>query len=179
MAPDRRGPLSGRAIVLVGFMGCGKSAVGRLLADLLGREFVDTDERVETRSGMTIDRIFAELGEGRFRELEWEVLESLGKATGQVVSAGGGLYLGHRQRERVRGLGTAVWLDVSLETARRRVGRGLDRPLWNEDDPIALRALFEKRRASYALADLRVDANRRGPGEVADAIRSRLSPVGR
>jgi len=146
-------------VFLIGFMGSGKSTVGRALAARLGRRFVDTDRLIEDREGRSIDRIFEQSGEGYFRGVEHDVLNGLGDADGLVVATGGGLFLGAEQRRWIRRRGIAVWLDVPLEVLRRRLGEGAERPLWNPDDAVGLRALFAKRRATYALADLRIDAS--------------------
>lgn len=156
-------------VFLVGFMGAGKSAVGRVLADLAGLPFVDTDEAVERREGMTIDAIFHQRGEGAFREAEWNVLQALESGGPAVVATGGGLFLGVENRRVVRRLGRSVWLDVPLEVAAARVRPSSGRPLWSQD-ALLLRALFERRRAAYALAAVRVDASRASPLEIARGI---------
>lgn len=156
---------------LVGFMGSGKSAVGRALAELAGLPFVDTDEAVERREGMTIEEIFRRRGEGAFREAEWNVLQALEGTDPAVVATGGGLFLGVENRRLVRRLGRSVWLDVPLEVAASRVRPASGRPLWSQD-PLTLRALFERRRAAYALADERVDASRGSSREIASVILS-------
>ena len=154
--------MSPRPVFLIGFMACGKTTVGRLLAAELDCGFLDTDDLVERREGRSIERVFAESGEGRFRRAEWEALLSLDGIERTVVATGGGAFLGHLQRRWMIERGRTVWLDVPLEVARRRTeaegpgGRG--RPLWRVHDPLALRALFERRRAAYALAEIRVDA---------------------
>jgi shikimate kinase len=164
-------------VFLVGFMGCGKSRIGRRLADELDREFIDTDALVERREGRLIESIFRDDGEGRFREAEWQALRSLAGRPDAVVATGGGLFLGVPQRRFIREQGTSVWLDVSLDVARRRVGEGAGRPLWLQHDPLALRAMFEKRRVAYALADVRVDATASDADALALAIARRLSPI--
>jgi shikimate kinase len=169
-----------RLVFLVGFMASGKTTVGRLLAAELGYGFVDTDERVEHREGRSVDRVFAESGEGHFRRVEWEVLQGLVELGPTVVATGGGLFLGYRQRRWMIERGPTVWLDVPFEIARRRAEaerstaqRG--RPLMKSGDPTALRTLFDRRRASYFLARFRVDAS--GPAE--DVARSVAGLLGR
>jgi shikimate kinase len=154
---------------LVGFMGSGKSAVGRALAELAGLPFVDTDEAVERAEGMTIEEIFRRRGEGAFREAEWNVLQALEGTEPAVVATGGGLFLGVENRRLVRRLGHSVWLDVSLEVAASRLKPAWGRPLWSQD-PLTLRSLFERRRAAYALAEVRVDASHGAPPEIARGI---------
>ncbi|ANM29305.1 hypothetical protein ABI59_06420 [Acidobacteria bacterium Mor1] len=170
-----------RPLFLVGFMGSGKSSVGAEIGRRLGWELVDTDRRIEERSGKPIESIFRTDGEGTFRRLEWEVLSDLVdeplSAPGRVVATGGGLYLGYAQRRLIRGAGTSVWLDLPLEVVRRRVGAGEGRPLWQGLDAVALRVMFDKRRAVYALADRRVDAAGGDAAWVADRILGQKPPI--
>lgn len=145
-------------IFLVGFMGAGKTTVGQALAARLNWAFADTDALVEQAEGRSIEEIFRASGEGRFRELEWSCLRSLEGRRELVVATGGGLFLGVVQRAFMRSCGISCWLDAPLEVVARRVGDAATRPVWLHDDALARRALFEKRRAAYALADVRVDA---------------------
>lgn len=152
-----------RPFVLIGFMGAGKSAVGRLLAERLGRPFVDLDEEVERRAGRAIAEIFASDGEAAFRRLELEALAEVGDA---IVAAGGGLPTQAAARRWLGEKARTCWLDVALDVVRERVRDGASRPLWPED-PVAQRVLYESRTPRYALADYRVDAS----GEPADVVR--------
>jgi shikimate kinase len=162
----------GRSLIfLIGFMGAGKTTVGELLARELDWEFADSDRLIETAAGMTIDRIFEEQGEGRFRGLEAGVLSELAARERIVVATGGGMFLGRAQRKLMKERGWTVWLDLSLATARERVGEGDGRPLWAASGSIGHRAVFEKRRASYALPNVRVDCGQGSPAEVARGIR--------
>jgi len=148
----------GAPLFLIGFMGAGKSTVGRVLASRWGWSFADTDALVEEAEGRSIEAIFAESGEGRFREAEWAALRSLQGRTQLVAATGGGLFLGKTQRAFVRAQGVSCWLDAPLGVVTQRV-RELDtRPLWPSGDALTRRAFFERRRAAYALADIRVDA---------------------
>jgi shikimate kinase len=167
---SNRGRAPGRPIFLVGFMGAGKSAAGKALAAELGWAFADTDALVEEAAGASIEEIFRAAGEGRFRDLEWRALQSLGGRRDLVVATGGGLFLGVVQRAFLKAHGASVWLDASLARIRGRIGAGQGRPLWTGHDPVALRAFFEKRRAAYALADHRVDPEGLDPREVAERI---------
>ena len=164
-------------VFLVGFMASGKTTVGRLLAERLGFSFADTDDRVEARAGRSIERIFAESGEGVFRRLEWEALRELGGLEKAVVATGGGLFLGYLQRRFMIEGGTTVWLDAALEVVCRRIDEerragARERPLWPVDDPVALSALFARRRATYALAAVRVDGAGTPEGVAAEAARA-------
>ena len=166
-----------RPIFLVGFMGSGKSAVGEALAARLRRDFVDTDRLVVEREGRSIDEIFERLGEGHFRAAERECLRSLQGRRNLVVAAGGGLFLGWRERRWLGEQGRTVWLDVPLGVARQRVGEGTSRPLWTGRDPLELRAFFDKRRAVYALAELHVAAHPGSVEEVAERVLLRLERI--
>jgi shikimate kinase len=161
---------AGAPIFLVGFMGSGKTTVGRALAARLGWELADTDELVEQTEGRTVEAIFSASGEGRFREAEWDALRSLAGRRRIVVATGGGLFLGVAQRELIRATGWSCWLDVPLYVASARLKTAEPRPLWAAADALSLRAMFERRRAAYALADLRIDAGRSGADELARAI---------
>ncbi len=163
----------GRALVfLVGFMGSGKSTVGERLARILGWEFEDSDRRVEVVSGRSVEAIFRESGEGRFRGIEAGVLDDLALRERCVVATGGGLFLGRSQRHLMKRVGWTIWLDLPLNGVRERLGGGRGRPLWDDGDPVELRAVFEKRRASYALAHRRVGAAGSGPERIAKKIAS-------
>jgi shikimate kinase len=108
-------------IVLLGYRGCGKSRVGRLLAQRLGWGFVDTDEQVEADSGQTIEQIFAQRGEGGFRQLERAAVASACAGTHQVISVGGGAVLDEANRRELRGAGLCVWLTAPAEELHRRI----------------------------------------------------------
>jgi shikimate kinase len=147
-------------LFLVGFMGAGKTVVGEALARRLGRAFEDTDALVVASAGVPIETIFRERGEGRFREMEWDVLRGVVLRQGTVVATGGGTFLGTAQRALMRGSGTSIWLDVPFGVIASRLGDDALRPLWAAADAIERRAMFERRRAAYALADATVDAGR-------------------
>ena len=151
-------------------MGVGKSTIGRALATRLGWAFADTDVLVEQDEGRSIDAIFRESGEGRFRELEWGALRALHGRRRVVVATGGGLFLGVPQRAFLREHGVSCWLDAPISVILERVGGGSSRPLWPSDDVIARRAFFERRRAAYALADVRVDVSADDPEDRAAAV---------
>ena len=145
-----------RPLFLVGFMGSGKSAVGRLVAVELGLEFRDSDELIAGCSGKTVQRIFRDQGESAFRALESEVIGQLCSGRNLVAAAGGGAFLSFGSRRRMIASGTTVWLDTPLAMIRARLADDRSRPLWNEDDPAGMRMLYERRRPSYALAGYRV-----------------------
>lgn len=165
-------------VYLVGFMGSGKSQIGRALAAEMGWSFLDVDAIVVEKEGRSIQEIFATSGETRFREAEREALLTASRAPRAVVATGGGLFLGRDPRALIKRTGISVWLDPTWEEIRQRLGHGEGRPLWNEDRPVAMRASYERRRAAYALADLRIGPSRDAPRQIAKQVRSRLSRLG-
>lgn len=160
-------------IYLVGFMGAGKTTVGRELASLLGYEFIDTDTAVESMEGRSIEDLFRERGEGYFREKEWEILASTALRQRVVVATGGGLYLAPMHRHFIRRHGSAVWLDVSAEEAWARCSSAGGRPLFTT--PEELVALLESRRDRYALADHKIDVHGRSQADLAQEIAALLA----
>ena len=146
-------------IVLTGFMGSGKSAVGRLVAKRVRFRFVDTDALIVDRAGRPIAEIFAEHGEEHFRDLETAVLESLGNARQCVISTGGGAVVKERNHAILKSLGFVVWLTASEEVIFSRVARNDKRPLLQTENPRATIAqLLAERRPLYeSAADFTVD----------------------
>ncbi len=138
-------------VILIGFMGSGKSTVGREVASGLSFEFVDTDELIESRSGQTISQIFADKGESAFRDLESEVLASLAARSGLVISTGGGIILDPANRALLEKLGCIVWLDAPEDIIVERVTRNRKRPLVQTDDPReTVTRLLGQRRPLYS-----------------------------
>jgi shikimate kinase len=148
-------------LYLVGFMGAGKSTVGRLLADELGWCFVDVDGDIEAQQGKSIAKIFEERGEAYFRDLECQTIRrriALIEAGDPCVMAlGGGAFVQPRNWELIENNGVTVWLDCQLETVRKRLGEDTTRPLAR--DRGALARLFEDRRPLYARADFRIEVD--------------------
>jgi shikimate kinase len=153
---DLRAALGQRAIVLVGMMGSGKSAVGRKLATRLGLPFVDADTEIETAAGMSIPEIFAQRGETEFRDGERRVIgRILTTRAPLVLATGGGAYMNAETRERIGLLGISVWLKAEPDVLMRRVRKRSNRPLLQTADPDAtLRRMLTEREPVYALADL-------------------------
>jgi shikimate kinase len=147
-------------IYLVGFMGCGKSTVGRALADELGWSFFDLDDEIESDAGSTISEIFDQQGEPVFRALEASALAKRVKAVQsgrpQVIALGGGALMDDKNFELILNHGVVVWLDAPFDLIEKRVAAESHRPLAR--DPQKLRELFEVRSPRYALADFRVEA---------------------
>ncbi|MCE9519868.1 MAG: NAD-dependent epimerase/dehydratase family protein [Verrucomicrobia bacterium] len=140
-------------IVLIGLMGSGKSAVGRLAAQSLGFEFVDTDQMIVSSAGKTIPEIFASEGEAGFRARETAILRSLIGRQRHVIATGGGIVTQPDNLPLLQQLGFVVWLNADIEILRRRTSRSHDRPLLRTADPAAvLRELFAARAPLYESA---------------------------
>ncbi len=138
-------------IVLIGFMGCGKSTVGKKLAGALGYGFSDTDAMIEEAYGTTISAMFAEKGEEYFRNAETELLRKLSEeANGMVLATGGGMPMREENAELLRDIGTVIFLEASIETILGRLQNDTGRPLADgEDREARLRPLYEKRLPVY------------------------------
>lgn len=159
-------------IVLVGFMGAGKSTVGRLLADRLGRRFVDSDHAVEQAAGCTIAELFAQRGEPAFRALEQETILRLLDEPGLVLALGGGS-LGSSRVRAALAAHEVVYLQASLAEVLRRVGDDPARPMLRSHD---VEALYAARLATYTeVASVIVPADRHDPGAVADDVLDALA----
>ncbi|MEN9652829.1 MAG: hypothetical protein RL303_549 [Verrucomicrobiota bacterium] len=144
-------------LILAGFMGTGKSALGRQLAKRWRRSFFDTDEMVEKLAGTSVADIFAQQGEAHFRALERQVVENLLPEYGAVIACGGGLVVPPGMGELVRSKGIVVTLFASVDTILRRTAGNTRRPLLKGDDPESkVRELMKKREQAYMQAGIAV-----------------------
>jgi shikimate kinase len=160
-----------RNLILIGFMGTGKSSVGRLVARQLHFDFVDTDELIERHAGQTISDIFTQHGEARFRALEQEVVATLSQRERTVVATGGGLGANPANLERLKEHALVICLWASPEVIWRRVRHQSHRPLLLEADPMGkIRSLLAQREPVYRLADVLVSADMRSIREVAHHV---------
>jgi shikimate kinase len=141
-------------VFLVGFMGAGKTTVGKELADILGFPFLDLDTVVETRIGRTVREIFEEFGERQFRELESAAIHSCASFSNTVIALGGGAYVSPDNRRLIATIGRSIWLDCPLELCLSRIQGDGSRPLASSEESV--RALYRQRRASYSEADLTI-----------------------
>lgn len=141
-----------RNIVLVGFMGSGKSTLGRVLHQRLSYPLIDTDEAIEQQEGRSITDIFAQDGEEAFRDLETQFLHKMlgNKLNKHLISTGGGMILRSENRELLRQLGFVVWLSCSAEETYERTVRNNSRPLLQCDDPMAeIKKMLKQRSPLY------------------------------
>lgn len=148
-------------IILCGFMGCGKSSVGRRAAALMGREFCDLDSYIERKAGMTISEIFAEFGEAGFREREARAVREVAGTPGLIIASGGGTVLAQANVEAFHEKhGLIVFLDAPLAALQERLKNDKKRPLLQVPDrERVIRELYRKRIPLYrAAADVTVDA---------------------
>jgi shikimate kinase len=154
-----RTALGQRSVVLVGLMGCGKSAIGRRLAHKLVLPFVDADEEIEKAAGKSIEDIFTDHGEPYFRDGERKVLARLLRSGPQVLATGGGAFMNDETRAAIAEFGVSVWLKAELALLVRRVGKRGNRPLLKAGDPeVVLQGLMDKRYPIYAEADITVES---------------------
>lgn len=158
-------------IYLIGFMGVGKSAVGRNLARTLRMQFVDSDWAIEQVAGKPIAKIFEEDGEARFRQLEREFIESGHAESGIVVACGGGLPVQPGMSELLKEKGVVVCLFARPETIMERTIGNPKRPLLNVENPKErIRALMEEREPVYMKTGIGVSTEGRGIAEVVNSI---------
>jgi shikimate kinase len=161
-------------VVLVGFMGAGKSSVGRLLARRLGRCFVETDDVITAHEGRSIPEIFTGRGEAYFRSLEGRVVELLALKRGEVIATGGGFPCANGRMATLRELGTVVWLAGDFDVLYERATRGGGRPMLAGRDPDEVRRLYDTRRPYYALAHHTVDTTALQPDRVVAQIMKQI-----
>jgi shikimate kinase len=152
-----RRALGNRNLVLVGLMGAGKSAVGKLVATALNIPFIDSDHEIERVSRMTVPELFAAYGEPEFRKLESRVIKRLLRTGPRVLSTGGGAFMNPETRASIRDNGLSLWLDADLDTLWDRVSKRDNRPLLKTENPKkTLEDLMFARYPIYAEAHLKV-----------------------
>src|SRR3990172_10399840 len=160
-----------RNITLVGFMGTGKTTVGKILAGRLGYTFVDSDDEVEGEQGVAISHIFSEFGEAYFRQLEKDMIKKLSGMERLVISTGGGAGLDAENLVDMKRGGPVVCLAASPEVILKRVEGFTHRPLLQVPDPLTkIKELLEFRAPYYARADITVDTSSLLPEEVVNEI---------
>lgn len=160
-----------RPVVLTGFMGSGKSSVGRKLAESIGCEFIDLDAQIVKVAGKSINEIFAEDGEGAFRNLESRCLKKALDGGLAVVSGGGGVVVSESNRQLMRSQGYVINLFASLPIILERLAGATDRPLYSgEDAANRVLKLMEERKQFYADANIRIDTDNKSVEDVVAEI---------
>lgn len=158
-------------IVLTGFMATGKSSVGRLVAERLGRPFVDLDERIAAQAGKAIPEIFAQDGEAAFRDLEAAACAWAGEQSGLVIATGGGAALRQANRDALMARGVVICLEATPEAILERLDGATDRPMLGDGDrPARVRELLQERAAAYAALPHHVDTTGLSVTQVAGRV---------
>jgi len=148
-------------IIFVGFMGAGKSAIGRRLAKRLGYKFLDTDKMIVEKKNESITEIFSTKGEGYFRNLETEILKDLVNVNNTVISTGGGILTTGDNLLIMQKIGKIVFLDANLDDIIERVSRNKKRPLLQTKNPIeTIKELHKNRMPLYEKADLKIKTHK-------------------
>lgn len=163
-------------LALIGFMGTGKTTVGRLLAQKMERRFIETDERIAEKAGKSIPEIFEEDGETRFRGLEMEVIKEVAEMENVIISCGGGVVLHHKNIYRLRRNAVLILLTASPETILQRTSRSAERPLLPASASFEdIQALLMDRKPFYhAAVDVTIDTTKVAVDEVANEILCRV-----
>ncbi|HEX2908110.1 MAG TPA: shikimate kinase [Phototrophicaceae bacterium] len=158
---------SNRNIVITGFMGTGKTTVGRLVAEKLGRPFIDTDAEIVKHAGMPIPELFAQQGEANFRYIERRLCRFLAAQEGYVISTGGGMLVDGSNCAVMLASGMVVCLNATPEAVQQRLQHeAAGRPLLQGD----WRGLWEQRRAAYAAIPVQIETTNKAPETIAQEI---------
>ncbi len=158
-------------IILTGFMGTGKTAVGRRLAMLLNMELIDVDTEIEKSQQMTINEIFRQFGEPGFREIETEMIQKLSERKDVIISTGGGAVLKQKNMDALRKQGIIICLMASPQTILKRTSHNSNRPLLKVKDPFEkIKELLNFRKPFYEKADILIDTENKTPLQIAEEI---------
>ena len=170
--------LNAASLALIGFMGTGKTTVGKALAELSGKEFIDTDALIEQRAGMTISEIFQQHGEAHFRAIERAVFDALDFSTGKIISCGGGAVVNEENRRRLTENAAVIWLWTELHVLLARMDT-TTRPLFHVDDVEAkAKELLTRRIPIYAqTADMMIVNEKISPASLAKKIYGEVYPA--
>ncbi|CAG0940184.1 shikimate kinase [Gallionellaceae bacterium] len=166
-------------IFLVGMMGAGKTTVGKLLAQQLGKTFVDSDEEIQQRTGVTIPHIFDVEGEAGFRQRETNVIQDLVRLDNMVLATGGGAVLNGQNRDALRGNGIVIYLRSSVHDLWQRTRHDRNRPLLQTADPRAtLKDLYEQRDPLYSqVADLVISTGKQSAHSLVIQLQQELNRI--
>lgn len=169
----------GKNIIMVGFMGCGKTTVGRIVAKKLGYEFFDTDKYIEQKEGMSITEIFDLKGEPYFRSLELKVAEEISHSENKVIGTGGGMVKNPEIMRLLKMNGIAVYLKATPKKIAYNLRNDNSRPLLMGENKLAkIEAILAEREGLYnAAADITVDVKRKLPSQLARDIIDELEGI--
>ena len=171
-----------RNVILIGFMGTGKTSTGKMLAQKLGCAFIDMDVKIEEEAGMSIPEIFAKFGEAYCRKLEHELAGRLGSRRNAVISTGGGTVKNPANMEALKQGGTVVCLQADVDTVLQRTSCRGTRPVLDKEDTgdrrQAVEKLLAERESLYAQADFAVDTSELSPLQVVEIIVKTLKTRG-
>lgn len=160
-----------RNIVLIGFMGTGKTTIGRLLAKRLARPFVDSDRKIEQQCKMSISDMFSLYGESYFREKERDVIAKLARYRHAVIATGGGVVLASENVLRLKRNGVLIALTASVDVILERTSRRHNRPLLEaEERESKIVRLLKERELLYRQADITIDTSDKSPQEIIEMI---------
>lgn len=158
-------------IVLIGFMGTGKSEVGKELAKMLGYKFIDTDELIEKREGIPVSEIFDKYGETYFRKIESEIIEEVSIMKDVVISTGGGAVIRSENRMNLKKNSITICLTASPEVIYERTKDYDNRPLLKTGDPyMRIKELLKEREPYYSEADIKIDTTQLEAQKVVETI---------
>lgn len=158
-------------IILTGFMGTGKTAVGRELSRLLNMNLIDVDTEIEKSQRITINEIFKQFGEPKFREIETEMIRKLSERKDVIISTGGGAVLRQENMDVLRKQGVIICLMASPETILKRTSRNTNRPLLQVEDPFGkILDLLNFRKPFYEKADIIINTEGKTPLQIAEQI---------
>ena len=163
-------------IFLIGFMGCGKSTMARILAEKSDMELIEMDETIEREAGMSINEIFSQYGEEHFRDLETQLVERIAKQGGAVVSCGGGAILRSQNVQSMKENGQIIYLSAAPETIYQRVRNSTRRPLLNGNMNLEyITELMSKRLPLYEqAADKTIVVDQKSKREIVEILKTML-----
>ncbi|MEE9215243.1 MAG: shikimate kinase [Thermodesulfobacteriota bacterium] len=158
-------------IYLVGFMGSGKTTVGRLLSKKIGFLYIDLDKKIEKNEGLSISQIIQRFGEERFRELESELLSTISIDDCNVIATGGGIVIKDINWDYLNKSGVVIYLKADIDQLWNRVKKSNTRPLLRVENPyLKFKELFNSRETLYLKADLTIDTSKKSVNTVVDEL---------
>lgn len=162
-------------IILTGFMGTGKTEVGRELSNMLGWKLIDVDDEIVKSKKMSINNLFSQLGEPVFRDIEADMIRSVAANKKTIISTGGGAVLRQENMDFLRKNGIIVCLTASPEIILERTGNSDERPLLRAENPLEkIRELLDFRKPFYEMADIVIETGNRTPRQIAGDIIERI-----